>query len=450
MASLKSRLIAVATIWIALGLVVAGFALSAVFRQHVTTQFYEELYVHLDELQRLAQFPTAERPHLQRDLSDPRYEVPLSGYYWEIQREQDVLAKSQSLQDETLPTPPDLPKDTGVHTHKIAGPTGALLIVERVIARLPDGPPIRFIIGTDQRHLDAVLARFNTTLTWSLSIFGLSMIAAAALLIAFAMRPFQTLRGALSRVRSGDANQVQGEFPSEVQPLVGDLNKLLRSTSELIQRARTQAGNLAHGLKTPLAILTDEAYRLGEAGSGEASKTILSECKKMLTQIDYQVTRARAVAMRSSPGIVADVRMAALEVAVAFRRLYQDSDVTIEADIPNAVRVACDPQDLNEILANLVDNACKHARSKVRIGLVQDEDPRSVAIGIDDDGPGLPAEARRVVFNIGERWDTKAPGSGLGLAIVKDLAELYGGSVSLGASADGGLSVTLRLPRAEL
>lgn len=450
MRSLKGRLISAATVWIALGLVVAGVALSAVFKQHVTTQFYEELYVHLDELQRLAAFPADGKPHLQRDLSDPRYEVPLSGYYWEIERGRDVLAKSISLQGQTLPTPPDPLIESGVHTHKIEGPTGPLLIAERVAARMPDGQPVRFIIGTDQRHLDAVLARFNATLAWSLSIFGLSMVAAAAMLIAFAMKPFQTLRSALSKVRAGDARQVQGAFPSEVEPLVGDLNKLLFSTSELIQRARTQAGNLAHGLKTPLAILTDEAYRLADHGAPESSSTILSECKKMLTQIDYQVTRARAVAMRSSPGIVADVRTAALEVTSAFGRLYRDTALSVTAAIPEGLKVACDPQDLNEMLANLVDNACKHATSKVLIRHSGKAAEKFIEIQIDDDGPGLPVEARRVVFNIGERWDTQTPGSGLGLAIVKDLAELYGGSVSLGTSDDGGLSVILKLPRAEL
>jgi signal transduction histidine kinase len=449
MTSLKGRLIGVATIWIALGFVAAGFVLSAVFKHHVTEQFYDELYVHLDELQRLAQFPSQSRPYLQRDLSDPRYEVPLSGYYWEIKRGAAVLAKSASLRQETLPTPPDAPLDTGVHTHEITGPTGLLLVAERAITRLPDGPPIRFIIGTDQRHLDAVLASFNTTLAWALSGFGISLVAAAGLLIAFALKPFNQLRSSLSRVRSGEAKQMQGAFPSEVQPLVGDLNKLLQSTSELIQRARTQAGNLAHGLKTPLAILTDEAYRLADSGSVEASETILGQCRKMQTQIDYQVTRARAVAMRSSPGIVADVKAAADDVAKALSRLYGDIDIAVAIDLPHGIKAAIDPQDLNEILANVVDNACKHARAKVRISAPRTCD-KSVSLVIDDDGPGLPPEARKVVFNLGERWDTHAPGTGLGLTIVKDLTELYGGSVALDESPLGGLSVILSLPRATL
>ncbi|HMN36166.1 MAG TPA: HAMP domain-containing sensor histidine kinase [Hyphomicrobium sp.] len=451
MVSLKWRLITVATIWIAIGFVAAGFVFSAIFRHEVTAQFYEELYVHLDELQRLAQFASGGRPHLQRDLSDPRYDVPLSGYYWEIQQADNVLARSSSLKGHTLPTPPDEPIDTGIHTHKITGPTGPLLVAERTRTGIPGAPPVRFIIGTDQRHLDAVLDDFNSVLAWALAGFGLSLVAAAALLIAFALRPFRQLRSALSRVRSGETNQLHGEFPSEVRPLVADLNRLLQAAADTIQRARTQAGNLAHGLKTPLAILTDEGYRLADAGAAEASRTILSQCSKMQSQINYQVTRARAVAMRASPGIVADVRSAADDVASALGRLYQPANIAIQTDVKEGLKVACDPQDLNEMIANLVDNACKHARAKVRLSVADTPaNNRLLSINIDDDGPGLPPEARRVVFNIGERWDTHAPGTGLGLTIVKDLAELYGGEVELGTSSMGGLSVALRLPRAGL
>lgn len=451
MVSLKQRLITAATIWIAIGFVAAGFVFSAIFRHEVTTQFYDELYVHLEELQRLTQFASGERPHLQRDLSDPRYDIPLSGYYWEIQQADKVLARSSSLMDHTLPTPPDKPIDTGTHTHKITGPSGALLVAERTRTDIPGAPPVRFIIGTDQRHLDAVLDDFNRILAWALSGFGVSLVAVAALLIAFALRPFRQLRSALSRVRSGETNQLQGEFPTEVRPLVADLNKLLQAATDRIQRARTQAGNLAHGLKTPLAVLTDEGYRLADAGAVEASQTILSQCRKMQSQINYQVTRARAVAMRSSPGIVADVRSAADEVASALGRLYQQANIAIETNVKEGLKVACDPQDLNEMIANLVDNACKHARSKVIVSVAEPSGgKRLLSINIDDDGTGLPPEARRVVFNIGERWDTQAPGTGLGLPIVKDLAELYGGEVELGTSSMGGLFVALRLPRAEL
>lgn len=444
MRSLKNRLIGAATIWIAIGMITAGFILSAIFKQHVTEQFWDELYVHLDELQRLTETDET-GAHLQRNLSDPRYEVALSGFYWEIQKSGSILARSPSLQGLELKMPADGPADINVHTHKIEGPTGTLLIAEKTFSKPHETSPIQYIIGTDQRHLDEVLQSFNQTLSWSLTGFGISMVVAAALLILFAMRPLQQLRTSLASVRAGDSKRLPRHFPTEVQPLVDDLNTLLNSTAELIQRARTQAGNLAHGLKTPLAILTDEAYRIEAKGLSDASSTILSQCQKMQTQIDYQLARARAVALRSTPGTVASVSKAASEVTSALQRLHIDRGITIENAVVQEFQVACDAQDLNEILANLVDNACKHAVRKVRIS-AKPSDNQSVTIVVEDDGVGLPLEAHEVVFNVGERWDTQVPGSGLGLAIVRDLARLYGGDATLATSALGGLSVTLKLP----
>lgn len=439
MTSLKARLIVAATIWIALGMIVAGFVQAAVFKRHVTEQFHEELYVHLDELQRLTDTSSGSAPHLVRSLSDPRYDVKLSGYYWEIQKDGAVLARSASLDGPGLKTPADAPSDIGVHTHVISGPTGALIVAERAVWQSPKDRPMWFIIGTDQRHLDTVLASFNSTLSAALAAFGLTLVAAAALLIAYALKPLQQLRLALTNVHAGQTKRLDGQFPDEVVPLVDDLNKLFGSTSELIQRARTQAGNMAHGLKTPLAILTDEAYRLGEQGQLETSATILTQCRSMQTHIDYQIARARAVAMRASPGIIANARNAASDVASALGRLYADKNIVIDIDVPSDLLLACDPADLNEMLGNLVDNACKHAKSKVHISAAKE----AAGLVVDDDGPGLPPEALEVVFNVGERWDSRKAGSGLGLAIVRDLAQLYGGDVKLGISQLGGLSASL-------
>lgn len=445
MKSLRGRLIGAATIWIAVGMIAAGLLLAAIFRHHVTTQFYDELHVHLDELQRLAEVGES-GIHLQRNLSDPRYDVPLSGFYWEVRKANRVLARSASLGSATLDLPASVAVDGGVHTREVMGPTGNVLIAERAVWRSGDEQPILFVIGTDQRQLDEVLANFNSPLSWSLAAFGLSMIVAAALLILFAMAPLNQLRGALNRVRTGQERELRGDFPNEVRPLADDLNSLLNSTSELIQRARTQAGNLAHGLKTPLAILTDEADRIEAKGLPQSAATILDQCRKMQTSIDYQIARARAVAMRSQPGTVASARQAASDVTSALNRLHTDKGIQIENFVPEGLLLACDAQDLNEMLANLVDNACKHAKSLVRLSAEKPSEGMPVKVVVEDDGPGLPPEAYKVVFNIGERWDSRAAGSGLGLAIVRDLATLYGGDIRLAASALGGLSVSLELP----
>jgi signal transduction histidine kinase len=450
MTSLKRRLILAATLWITLGMISAGFVLSGVFKRHVTDQIYIEIYEHLDELVHLTEFKPGTLLRLSRHLSDPRYDIPMSGYYWEIQKAGSVLAKSASLENAGLSMPPDFPTEIGTHAGKSAGPTGTVLIAARTVRTPPDGSPIRFVVGTDQRHVDVAVSRFRSILSWALTGFGLSMIVGAVLLILYALKPLNTLRSSLADVRTGAARRLEGTYPLEVLPLVNDLNALLASTSELIQRARTQAGNLAHGLKTPLAVLTDEAYRIEEHGLPQSSATILTQCRKMQTQIDYQISRARAVALRSIPGTVAEVRKAADEVASALRRLYGGSGVAITVDVSDGLLVACDPQDLNEMLANVVDNACKHAKSHVRIschGLASD---KTFDLHVEDDGKGLPPEAFEVVFDIGERWDSREAGSGLGLAIVQDLAQLYGGDIKLQKSSMGGLWVVLTLPTADV
>lgn len=443
--SLKGRLIAAATAWIAFGIVAAWLVLSAVFARHVTAQFHDELYVHLDELQRLASID-GERAALRHNLSDPRYDVAQSGYYWEIQKGGKVLARSASMQGAPLRTPPDQRADVGVHTHVMAGPTGMLVVAERLQWRNPAEEPFQFIIGTDKRHLDDVIESFNSTLSWSLLGLGLSMVLAAGLLILFAMRPLEALRDALSSVRSGTAKSLAGRFPSEVQPLADELNALIGSTTDLVQRARTQAGNIAHGLKTPLAILTDEAHRIADQGLPKSAATILDQCRKMQTHVDYQTTRARVVATRLSLGASANVQQAVAEIVSAMGRLHRERELTYTNEVPATLAVACDRQDLQEILANLVDNASKNANSRVRVRAALASDHKAVEIMVDDDGPGLPPEAYEVVFNIGERWDTQKSGSGLGLAIARDLARLYDGDIRLTASDLGGLAAIVTLP----
>lgn len=445
--SLKNRLIAAATAWIALGIVLAWLILSNVFQTHITKQFYDELFVHLEELQRLAHIENG-KATLRTPFSDPRYDVENSGFYWEIQQADQVLARSPSLKAAPLRTPEDERSDIGVHTHAIPGPTGTLLVAEKLDWREPHNAPIQFLIGTDQRHLDAIVGSFNHTLSWALTVFGLSMVLAAALLILYAMRPLAQVHAALHQVQTGSAKTLTGTHPAEVQPLVDSLNALLNSTHELVRRARTQAGNLAHGLKTPLAILTDEAYRLQQNGQTESSETILKQCSRMQSHIDYQTARARIVANRLSPGAAADVQKTSEEVLAAMSRLYQSKNISFEAAIRESLMVACDPQDLQELLGNLADNAAKHARSKVVIAS-QALAGGAVEITVADDGPGLPPEAHEIVFEVGQRWDTQEQGSGLGLAITRDLVTLYGGTITLGTSQFGGLLVAITLPKAQ-
>lgn len=446
MRSLKTRLIIVATIWVALGVAVAGILLSAVSKDFLIGQFYDELHVHLDELQALMELDDKGQFSLQRPLSDPRYIAPLSGFYWEIQKGGKLLARSTSLEGPMLKVPNDGGADAQVHTHHIDGPTGELLIAERLRWLDTSKDPLRIIIGTDKRFLAGELQKFNKVLTWSLGAFALSMIGAAVLLLLYAMAPFGQLRAALARVRSSASPRLAGEFPEEVQPLIDDLNNLLSVSGDQILRARAQAGNIAHGLKTPLAILVDEAHRLEQKGEQQSAAVIRDQCRRMQGQIDYQIARARAAASRAKPGTASSLSETADQVVRALARLHIDRGLAIDDEIPAGLMVACEVQDVSEMLGNLIDNACKHAKSRVVIRTDADAAPGFVSVLVEDDGPGLPPEAWDVVFNIGEQWKDRSEGSGLGLPIVRDLVQLYGGVVRLGQSQLGGLAVRLELP----
>ena len=442
--SLKTRLVTASLMWIAGGVVLAGFILSAAFKEHLVRRMNAELAVDLDELRRLTTRTPDGAVVVQRALSDPRYEASGSGHYWEIVRGGRVVARSRSLGAADLAPESDVPPTGTRHGHMALGPTGRVLLVERADGEGPER--LHFLVGTDRRHLKSAMGQFNATLAWSMGGFAASMIVAAVLLLLYAMRPLTQVQTALTDVRTGRAKRLDGTFPSEVLPLVDDLNGMMDAMGQTTQKARAQAGNLAHSLKTPLAILTDEAYAVEKAGLTNSATVMFEQCLRMQRHIDYQLARTRSAALRIVPGTSARVSDVIASLASALVRLQRGGGVVaIERRVPDDLLVACDVQDLNEIVANVLDNALKHARSRVVV-TASAQGGGLAEIVIEDDGPGLPPEAWEVVFNIGERWDSRAKGTGLGLPIVRDLVQLYGGRVSLGSSPLGGLRVSISLP----
>ena len=252
------------------------------------------------------------------------------------------------------------------------------------------------------------------------------------------------LRAQLSAVRDGREPQVAGTYPAEVEPLVADLNALLAHRERAVQRAVAKAGDLAHGLKTPLAILAQEAVRADEDGHCDLAAAIEQQVDRMRRQVDYHLAQARAAASGAAPGARCAIAASAGPLARALLRLHAERGIAIDADVAGDHTFRGQREDLDEMLGNLVDNACKWARTRVAVASAA-RDGR-VVITVDDDGPGLEASMREHVLQRGVRADEAAPGSGLGLAIVRDIAELYGGSIALDASPLGGLRATLTLP----
>jgi len=279
----------------------------------------------------------------------------------------------------------------------------------------------------------------------------LAMVAVVSMIIGFwivraGLRPFDELRRRLGAVREGSASQVEGTYPNEVQPLVKDLNALLSHQEAAVSRAVSKAGDLAHGLKTPLAILSQEADRAAAAGQRELADSIAEQVERMRRHIDYHVAQARAAASGAMPGARCKVRESADALARTLLRLHADRGVAIDVQVAPDHAVRCERQDLDEMLGNLLDNACKWARGRVVIG--SQISHAAVLITVDDDGAGLAADLRQAVLQRGVRADEAAPGSGIGLGIVRELTELHGGAIVLDASPLGGLRATLRLPGA--
>jgi len=298
----------------------------------------------------------------------------------------------------------------------------------------------------------ALIHRFPHTMALRLDhrmivVLALVFLILGLLQVRRGLSPFDELRTRLAGVRSGREQQLEGRYPSEVEGLVEDLNGLLVQRDLDVRRALEKAGDLAHGLKTPLAVLTNEVKRAEEAGQHELAAEMRTQLERMRRQIEYHLAQARAAGARPTPGVRSSVRESANGLARALLRLHADRGLAIEVQVADDVRVRVQSEDLDEMLGNLLDNACKWART--RIVLTTSVVAGDVLIAIDDDGDGVDPAMFAAVLQRGVRADEAAPGSGFGLAIVRDLAELYGGAISLTRSDGGGVRAALRLPQSE-
>ena len=439
----RVRLIAGAAIWISAGIGFSYAALVSLLRDHVESEFVEELDHHGTELSGLLRLDAAGRLGISQPLSDHRFFELNSGYYWQVQRGEEVVA-SPSLGKARLPAALAVDGKVRQQDSTIASPTGQAMMLQRILEPNPALGKLRLSIATDRRLIDDVIAGLRHTLGLSLASIALGLIAAAVIQVSYGLKPLGRIRLAVAAVRRGEAKRLPDTLPSEVAPLAASVNALLATNEEIVRRARTQAGNLAHALKTPLAVLMDEASRI-EAAGGDG-RVIHEQCERMRRQIDYQMAKARAAASRSGVGAASAFDPALTGIVSALERLYRDRGLVFEVQNSEPeVIVACEREDLDEMIGNLLDNASKWARSRVRITVLQTY-PGRLSVSIEDDGPGMPEEARERVFNAGERLDEMVPGTGLGLAIVRDVAELYGGTVWIDTSTLGGAAVHLELP----
>ncbi len=439
--SLRFRLAAGAVLWITVALVVAGFVLSGLFRDHVERTFERQLALHLDRLAAVSEIGPGGVVKIKRLLADPRYDRPYSGWYWQVAGPGGPVLRSRSLWDEVLSV--DAVKSPGAapQRYTAAGPNDQVLWGLRRNITLPgSGQLFQISVAADVAELGAAIADFNSTLALSLAVLGLGLLGAVAIQVRYGLAPLRRLHAALSAVRSGRATRLSGRFPDEVTPLADELNALLDHNAAVVERARTHVGNLAHALKTPLTIVANAA-----AGRSDAdANTVKQQVATMGGLIDHHIGRAHTAAAGGVLGARTDVSTVVDELKRTLDRVYVDRGLVLVVNGEADLVFLGERQDFQEMLGNLMDNACKWARGEVRVTLARTGG--RLDLRVEDDGPGLAADARARVFDRGRRLDEAVPGSGLGLAIVRDVAELYDGAVTLSDSPLGGLSAALDLP----
>lgn len=437
--SLAFRLVAGAGLWIAAALAAGGLLLSGIFASSVERSFDARLEVYLDGLIAVSRTGAAGQIELARGLGEPRFTQPNSGWYWQISGPQGPVLRSRSLWDMTLPHPTG--EDGAPATALVVGPDGRELRVAARTVTLPSFPHrLRYMVAAEGSEIGREVARFNKALIWSLASLGIGLIAAVLFQVHFGLTPLRRMRTALADIRAGRAERLAGRFPAEVQPLADELNALLEHNAAVVERARTHVGNLAHALKTPLAVLGNEAAR----EEGALAEAVARQAAVMRRQVDHYLARARTAAAGGVLGARTPVLPVVEDLKRTLERIHIERriEIAIEGDSTAAFRG--ERQDLEEMLGNLMDNGCKWARSRVRVALARAGE--RLAVTVEDDGPGLAAEERALLFQRGKRLDEAVPGSGLGLAIVRSIAELYGGSVAVAEASLGGLRVALTLP----
>jgi signal transduction histidine kinase len=453
--SLARRLFLTAATITVIVLGVAGLVLSSLYFEAVERAFDRNLQVYLKTMVvDVATAPTGTIPE-PSGLGEPLFQELNSGWYWQIERLEGP--KSELRRSASLP-PPGLRsldeqrvpiRRDGFREGYIVGPQSQRLrVVENLVDLGSDGQYVVTVAG-DASEIDDEVALFNRSLAITLGLLGLVFVVTAAFQVRFGLMPLRRISKSLHAIRSGRAERLEGEFPTEIEPLAREVNALIDTNRDIVVRARTHVGNLAHALKTPISVLLNETA----ARQDPASEKVREQVGIMREQVQHHLERARIAARVAVPGTLVEVAPVIEGIVRTMQKIHRARGLEIAVRRATGVKFHGEQQDLEEMVGNLVDNACKWAATRVEIevGAAEQEGERNLfRILVDDDGPGLTPEAQEAVLSErGRRLDESKPGSGLGLSIVSDLADLYAGRLELGRAPLGGLRVMLVLPVAE-
>ena len=447
--SLRLRLLLISAGIVAIALIATGAGLTKMFERHSERRVAEELDIYLDQLSGAVRWGADQRLSLVRDLSDPRFKKVFSGLYWQIGTKEDgILLRSRSLWDSEL-TLQDDPLAAGeIHQHSIETPFSRALLIREQLVTIPfEGElvDLRVSVAIDASEIERLAENFRTDLIPALSLLGLVLLAGFGFQIAAGLKPLDSLKASVNKVRSGNEARLDAAVPHEIQPLVEEVNSLLALQEKSMTRARDRAADLAHGLKTPLTALVTDIARLRAKNENEIADDIEELALRMQRLMERELAQARIRHGRSAHK--SSVNATAEAIIRTLQRTPRGEKINISQSAPAPVSVAMDQDDLNEVLGNLLENAVRHARSSVTISVAGKRG--TARITIEDDGEGLSEEQAAAVMQRGQRMDVKGTGAGLGLAIVQDILEASNGSISLSKAATGGVIVSLEIPLSE-
>jgi signal transduction histidine kinase len=438
--SLTQRIIGIAAVWICVLLLGGGFALDRVLTASVVENFDQQLEYVLNAMIAASEIGPDGEVRFNRPPADQRFLEPYSGVYFQVSGAGADAFPSRSLWDRRL----RVSSHNDVQLHRYNSMEFAnepIRVVERDVILPGSEVRWRFQVAQSRELIDRQISDLRNTLFWSFGALGLGLLVLAALQAFYGLWPLRRVRSEVIAIRTGRQQRISEDFPSEVHPLVHEINELLAHGEAQAEEARRHAGNLAHALKTPLTVVTNAAT----ARSPDLADTVCREATTMRRQVDHHLARARAIGRRSSVHARARVWESLEAVERAVTRLYPEVTVDIAGD--RSVEARVERQDLDEMLGNLIENSAKYGGGRVFV-TIESENPEIVQVVVEDDGPGIPADQRDAIFDRGARLDTTGkPGTGLGLAIVRDVSDIYGGAIRLEESEDlGGLLVRLSLP----
>lgn len=445
MHSIRGRFLIVSAASVLLAMVLASFVFVTLFTRNLERRIDDELTGHINRFAGTLRFAADGSLELPDRPADRRFSEPYGGLYWQVE---DDLARRQlrspSLWDYTLPLPDDAHEPSAVHRYTLPGPEGSDLIVQerQFVVAAPEGPrPVRVALAIDARTLTEARRAFVLDIIPFMIALAVFLIAASLAQLTFGLKPVSAVSEGLNRIRERKAERLDGRYPRELQGVVDAVNRLLDAQAEIIQKARTRAADLAHGLKTPLTVLANDAATLKEHGEDDIARELAHLATVMQAHVDRELARSRIAATAELRASDADIATAVDRIVRTLKRTPRGGVLAWSVDVAPGMVVGVDPHDLDELLGNILDNAVKWSRTA--IGVSAGREGGRIRLVIEDDGPGADPAGIKRMMERGIRLDSQTPGTGIGLSIVRDIAAVYDLAIDITNRPDGGLRVAV-------